>query len=81
MNYFKELTDKTPLNIDKSFKCDDCGAIFKGEDILLDEKSKNIEFPGAKFMGIKIFNFNQKDYVMHCPNCTKVALFGFDMIE
>lgn len=72
-------------------KCDFCGATFEEEEVA---KIPINPEPGIEIIGMSIFVWNSKteklsrtsthslqegDCTLHCPECKKVHLFGFDL--
>ena len=76
--------------IEAKQKCEKCGHVFKGKEVLLKPPPKGIRM-GPKLFGLsfvfvdktgKIIGGNlgptETDQVLHCPKCEAPHIFGFD---
>lgn len=77
-------------DLETKYKCDKCGFVFKGKDVLLKPMIEGFggSSPMMTFKYVnkegKIMGGNQspslEDRTMHCPKCKTVHLFGFDEV-
>jgi len=66
--------------LEKEFRCDDCKKTFLGKDIILFRDSDNVTIIPPPYMNRVIKKIDGNDYVLACPHCKHVHLFGFDKV-
>lgn len=90
-----KITEFVPIteDIDKIFKCDECGKKFHGRDVELKLFSKGfnimfrmvylVESTGAIIASANTQSLpdDREYYTMHCPICHMVHLFGFNAYD
>lgn len=76
---FKSITGQlSKMDNDTIYKCDKCKRQFKAGDVVLREKSPNLEIIPPFWMQVITLEYDGKKYHIHCPLCDSVSLFGFD---
>ena len=63
-------------NDPNTYTCDKCPAEFKAGEIETEPWAENVVIVGTHG-----FNFNNKEYSLHCPVCGRVHFFGFNIKE